>query len=496
MKRYWYIPTGNEVWFQVAVNLYEAGIAEPVLWNGDDRHFKRAKIIFGDAVVSRQDIVFYSERITGIGYNGEYADFFLSQNYTRAKDRCMKMMDRLDMYGTFNRLDRDIIFNKLSIWILKKLKETNPEALVVSENPHTHTSYLMYEICLFLNLKVVKFNTWLPLPLIYLQNVKTSQKVTRKINFSSDEQKALNTQITNFVNNISALSANGTHVLPAIKAQQEEIKFRNKVKFFFNAGLIAFLKEFWFQARMHFSPHYYPINPYKLGVISRERIKILRNRNLKRAFVKERGEVNLNSNFIYYALSFEPERTTNPDGGDFHDQAIALAKLRELVPANVRIVVKEHPTQFYRIERGTKGRSPIFYNFLNNIEGVILVGDEVDSLELIRKSIFVASISGTVAFESAIIGKPTLIFGDAWYAGCPNIFKWNLKTTYDKIRKYNCHPPESIIDFLINQKNKYVVFGCQNISAQKKFVEHLNKNFENKELKGVTHLLEEFFLNI
>ena len=60
----------------MAVNLYNAGIAEPVLWNGDDRHFKRAKEVFGDAVVSRLEIVFYAERIVGIDYSGEYADFF------------------------------------------------------------------------------------------------------------------------------------------------------------------------------------------------------------------------------------------------------------------------------------------------------------------------------------------------------------------------------------------------------------------------------------
>ena len=127
---------------------------------------------------------------------------------------------------------------------------------------------------------------------------------------------------------------------------------------------------------------------------------------------------NLDHPFIYYALSFEPERTTNPDGGEFHDQAIALAKLRELVPKGVQIIVKEHPTQFYRIERGTRGRSPIFYNLLNNIDGITLVGDDIDSLELIRKSVFVSSISGTVGDR---LSWKDVDFGDAWYAGCPNI---------------------------------------------------------------------------
>ena len=38
-----------------------------------------------DAVVSRLEIVFYAERIVGIDYSGEYADFFLSENYRRAR---------------------------------------------------------------------------------------------------------------------------------------------------------------------------------------------------------------------------------------------------------------------------------------------------------------------------------------------------------------------------------------------------------------------------
>ena len=493
MKRYCYIPTGNEVWFQVAVDLYNAGVAEPVLWTGDDRHFKPAKEIFGDAVVSKLEIAFYAEQITGIDYSGEYADFFLSDNYKRAKDRCLKMMDRLDLYGTFNRLDRDVIFNKLTMWILKRVAQCKPEALVVSENPHTHTHYLIYEICLFLDLEIVKFNNTLPLPLLYLQNARTEQKFERQINLDAVSDALLNSQFSEFVENIAMLSSSGSHVLPAIRAQQSEIRFINKIKYFFSAGFVATAKETWFQMRMYFSPHYYPINPYKLGVLGRERINFFRKRNLKVAFAKERQPANFNNPFIYYALSFEPERTTNPDGGEFHDQAIALAKLRELVPQDVQIIVKEHPTQFYRIERGTRGRSPVFYNLLNNIEGITLVGDDTDSLELIRKSVFVSSISGTVGFEAAIMGKPSLIFGDAWYAGCPNILKWDHTISYNAIADYVCQPPEAITEFLIEEKDRYMVPGCINISSQKKFAHHLDDKFRRDENAGVYHLLKRFF---
>ena len=81
-----------------------------------------------------------------------------------------------------NRLDRDVIFNKFAMWTLKRFEKCKPEALVVSKNLIRIISYLICEICLFLNLEIVKFNT-LPLPLLYLQDVKTEQKFERKITF-------------------------------------------------------------------------------------------------------------------------------------------------------------------------------------------------------------------------------------------------------------------------------------------------------------------------
>jgi hypothetical protein len=130
MKKYIYIPTGNEVWLDVAIELYKKNIADPVLWLGDDRHYLKAKEVFGEAVISKQDFIFYPERIKNIDYKGENSNFFISLNYLRAKDRCLKMMDRLDLYGTFNRLDREIIFNKLTIWILKRIDQSKPDACI------------------------------------------------------------------------------------------------------------------------------------------------------------------------------------------------------------------------------------------------------------------------------------------------------------------------------------------------------------------------------
>ena len=39
------------------------------------------------------------------------------------------MMDRLDLYGTFSRIDREVYLNKLSILALKMINESNPDFL-------------------------------------------------------------------------------------------------------------------------------------------------------------------------------------------------------------------------------------------------------------------------------------------------------------------------------------------------------------------------------
>ena len=492
MKKYFYIPTGNKVWLDVAIDEFDRGIAEPVLWLGDDRHYPKAKKFFGKAALSKQEYVFYPERLKSINYKGENADFFLSENYLRAKDRCLKMMDRLDLYGTFSRVDRDVIFNKLTMCLLKKIDQTKPDALVMSEMPHAHTFYLIYEICLYMNIEIIKFRTWLPVPLMFIQNIRTGER-QNKGEFTNNLSQQMRETISNYVYSFSSKESMDNYEQPSMKIQRLDAKWKNAVIYFFRAGLLALIKEYWFQTRMYFNQYYYPINPYKIGVFGRSRNKRLRRKNLIKEFNKNYETINLDSKYIYFALHFEPEKTTNPDGGEFHDQAIALAKLRELVPDGIDIFVKEHPTHFYQPERGSRGRSPLLYDYISNIDGVKLVPKETNSIELIKKSIFVSTITGSVSFESAIMGKQSLIFGDAWFHGLPNVTLWNSNLAYEDIITKEVSTPDEILEFLLSVEELNSIPGCKNISAQKKFSNYLNANFDKEEFNGISHLLEGFF---
>ena len=492
MKKYCFMMTGNNVWLDVAIELYKNNIAEPVFWLGDDIHFDKAKEIFGKSIYRSQDLVHYQSNLNINKYSSESIGFFKSPNYLRAKDRCLKMMDRIDLYGLFNRLDREVVFNKLAIWILKEISEQNPEYLIMSEFAHSHAQYLVYEICDYLGMKIAKFNDWGSiLPMMFLQNVKTGERYKIRFNFPIQIKDQFLFDINNHVNKLSNRKINDNYVPEYIKKIWQIDKFKHNYSFFIKDKIYQ-AKLFFFQLRQSIKKSYYKINPYKINVFQLNSIIKTRKKYLLKYCQKNSLEANLKIKFVYFALHFEPERTTNPDGGYFHDQFLALIHLRAMLPHDVMIYVKEHPTQIKRIKIGIKGRSPLFYELIKEIDNVSLVDINSDTYSLTMNSLFVATITGTAAREAAIMGKKALIFGDSWFNGCPNVFSWNENLTFDQIISSEVKTKKSILNYLKYQMDEFGIPGCQNPSSQKIFKNYLTKEFNSSEFNGVYKLIENF----
>ena len=51
----------------------------------------------------------------------------------------------------------------------------------------------------------------------------------------------------------------------------------------------------------------------------------------------------------------------------------------------------------------------MFYNMLKSISGVKLISHKENSFKLLNNSIFSATITGSVALESAVIGKKSIV---------------------------------------------------------------------------------------
>ena len=91
--------TKSQHWFDVAESLYNQKIAKPVIWLGDDYHEKNANRVFNSDVLSMLNHVHYPYKIKSENISINDSSFFVSSNYLIAKDRCLKMMDRIDLYG-------------------------------------------------------------------------------------------------------------------------------------------------------------------------------------------------------------------------------------------------------------------------------------------------------------------------------------------------------------------------------------------------------------
>ena len=104
-----------------------------------------------------------------------------------------------------------------------------------------------------------------------------------------------------------------------------------------------------------------------------------------------------------------------PMGGEFRDQFSLIFHLSEKLDCKTFLLVKEHPSTFISKNRGDRGRWTGFYKKISELNNVKLVSINLDNKLLIRNSVSVVTISGTVALEAASFGKLVSIYGRPWY---------------------------------------------------------------------------------
>ncbi|NQU99346.1 MAG: hypothetical protein HQ538_01290 [Parcubacteria group bacterium] len=146
--------------------------------------------------------------------------------------------------------------------------------------------------------------------------------------------------------------------------------------------------------------------------------------NLKKDYSKLQVEVDFSKKYIYLPLAFQPELTTCPLGGRFHNQLLMIETVSVALPKDWVIYVKEHKTQWtLHSLLYTPFRPKGFYERINRLKNVKLVPVEVDSRKLTRYSQAVAVVTGTAGWEAVLRSKPALVFGYAWYKDCHGVFQ-------------------------------------------------------------------------
>ena len=141
--------------------------------------------------------------------------------------------------------------------------------------------------------------------------------------------------------------------------------------------------------------------------------------------------------FVYLPLHLQPEMTTCALGGDYDDQALMIEHLREWLPDEYGIVLKENPKQGKRFPRAADRlyRTNNFFKRIKKLPMTCIIPQETDSIKLIKKSAFTVTVTGTAGVEALVQGKNCLVFGLAWYRKFHGVHEWQANPRFEQLVK-------------------------------------------------------------
>ncbi|MBW3003607.1 hypothetical protein KY337_03525 [Candidatus Woesearchaeota archaeon] len=112
--------------------------------------------------------------------------------------------------------------------------------------------------------------------------------------------------------------------------------------------------------------------------------------------------------FIFFPLHFQPEAATLIYGKWYENQINLIENIAKAMPLGYKLYVKEHSFGF-------GNRTLKFYNEIKKLPNVRLISPYTNTVDLIKKSSLIVTITGTVGWEGCLFKKKVLTFGDVFY---------------------------------------------------------------------------------
>lgn len=511
MKKYLYFPTTRDLWLDLSRTLHSRGVAEPILWIGHRNLDKRASAAFPDCVVLDFNRLNkgLSACVSGTD-DFQWEDDLLATKmlqeawFSEIKDQAIRMLDRKDYFGAFRAIDREAIFYRLYYQFHRFVSRQNPDFLLMAEPPHSIAQFLVYEICKYAEIPVISFMSCSAAPAVFIkQGIEKPFLDLSGVEQRTQRQSAkdeIDLMIQGFSHHTEAPQQPRYMLNQYRKERRKRIsRIFKTLKDIIRSALHPLLPRS-LRTRSHQAFHGFSAFSDYPGPFS-EILKYVTEARAQKALVSACSKHSLSidaipKKYVFFPLHYEPERTTNPDGGQWNNQYVALAKLRHIVPHDIAIVVKEHPSQLGSVLQGFRGRSRFFYSSVSAMKNTVFADINIPSWKLQSSAMFTCTITGTAALEAAINGKPALLLGYPWFRGCPGITTLDDSTTVESITR-NTVPLEKIRYFLHHLLESHSIFGVINPSNEKYFSNYFSSDLARAdELTGIADatamIIEEY----
>lgn len=167
-----------------------------------------------------------------------------------------------------------------------------------------------------------------------------------------------------------------------------------------------------------------------LRVMGREELNRILYRKVRRLPIDAAA---LGRPFVLYALHKQPESSIDVLGRYYEDQFKLIHAIWRSLPVGWSIYVKEHTNAI-------GDRAPAFYEQINRLPNAYVIDEKSSAPQLIREARAVFTVTGTIAYEAALLGKPSFTFAPLFF----NRLKWCSYIKLDDLR--DCTDLEQLIE--------------------------------------------------
>lgn len=393
--------------------------------------------------------------------------------------QALNMMDRMDPdRHSFSFAERQRHYRKMLINWSSILDYLNPDAIISATVPHRVYDYVLYLLCKeknipFVSLRETAFMGRI-IPIRDIKKVKNDivldyQKLLEGNNISKEVLlKSLPKDILDryYKVNQDYKTAEPIYMKKHVNTNKKESTFIGNMKKLMSK--IESNRERLFGKNGYLRsgfPTYHkkrnkPLEKSNFNFIEHTKRKLAANKyknKLKSFYDSLVIEPDYNKPYVFFALHYQPEMTSNPAGDIFADQKLCIDVLVHNLPPGYYIYVKEHRSQFYAHTEGHTARIKEFYTDLLEYPNVKLVSSEANTFDLISNATAVSTVTGTIGWEAIARKKPSIIFGLAWYEVYDGVLKITNKESAKKI-------PTFIQEYQFNEKKllKYLLAFSKN----------------------------------
>lgn len=157
-------------------------------------------------------------------------------------------------------------------------------------------------------------------------------------------------------------------------------------------------------------------------------------RNVRRKFklrvIKHRYDKPVEGeSFLLYPMHFHPESSTSILAGAYLDESEVIRNIAFNLPQGTKLYVKDHISAWGYPSLG-------FYKKIQRLPNVRLLDPNEATKTLIRQSLAIITLTSTVGYEAALLGKKVFVFGEVFYSFHKNVVRIQKSSKLFELLKF------------------------------------------------------------